>query len=820
MKKDLSIYFPPNTKKLHIIPLTDTCHKKCTVAKHYEMTTLTTIYDIEEADRRVACGQGLGWHTWSNGLSTVDVDKLTDTQLLMAKHYTNCNCSVQKTANGYHFLYAATTDIDGKGETISNLGFNLTYRGHHFYIAVYPSIGKEWVKFIHPHQKDANYAPFPEALKPMKGTKVIDYATTLSYIIATIRQEPTLRQQFPEIANGRNIDMWLSHFFRMECNLSLAEVSALFSIIYGSQYEDNTTESVYESAERETVQTIGKLKQIIHEQYESELGWIITNVISKCEKKVTPITAPQIEQQEGQRRRIKMDKLLAASAYVDSNNISVNDGMMQQIKDHVLTTVHSNGDKSSPVVRDFSAILTPEHWSSGLLNEMLAFCYATKSTDIEIKANGFMTSNGYFIDTNTFDIRQPLDTDVASAKINTVYDPNATCPQWETFMSQVFPDRHPEMMTFYAQWFAYCLMPHSKAHKFIIQQGGGRNGKGVINEILQSIIGSNLCSYTSIEHLDETSFMLKSICGKLVNIANEIKSHTKINDATIKTIAAGERVQCNVKCADSIQFAATTKMVFNTNHTLTSQDRTRAFMSRAIIIPFEVSFEGREDTGLTEKLKTELSGILNMMIRYGKQLVDDNYRFIGQDEIVAISMEAHTEADPVYQFLASHLFWGIADNKPCVTNQEIYKEYQTYMKNTGGNAVSMVKFMTELRAKVPCLKSDKNYNYKGDRAVRQVILRREFDPGTKDWGTYSSVISCTRDEYFSSSVDDNTRVTAAEILSLEKEASRLQARLDIAKSANPEAARHAEIAQNLDDFETSFVTGMDNPALDLMMGGK
>ena len=67
-------------------------------------------------------------------------------------------------------------------------------------------------------------------------------------------------------------------------------------------------------------------------------------------------------------------------------------------------------------------------------------------------------------------------------------DIDAPCPTWERFVKEVMDDDQ-EVADFLRRAFGYGITGLSTEHVFIVFHGRGRNGKGIMTEIIQEVLG-------------------------------------------------------------------------------------------------------------------------------------------------------------------------------------------------------------------------------------------------------------------------------------------------------------------------------------------
>ena len=192
------------------------------------------------------------------------------------------------------------------------------------------------------------------------------------------------------------------------------------------------------------------------------------------------------------------------------------------------------------------------------------------------------------------------------------YNPQADCPMWHAFLDRNVPEA--EAQTVLAEFIGYALTRKHFLNKMLWMIGAGANGKSVVLEIIEALLGAENVSNLSLSDLTGDPAKRVGIEGKLLNISYETGKEVRAD--VMKLLSAGEPVTVKFLYEDPYttrdygQFAAAFNM-------LPKAEITGAFFRRLIVMPFDVIIpEDEQDKELAEKLKREeLPGILNWVIK-------------------------------------------------------------------------------------------------------------------------------------------------------------------------------------------------------------
>lgn len=199
-------------------------------------------------------------------------------------------------------------------------------------------------------------------------------------------------------------------------------------------------------------------------------------------------------------------------------------------------------------------------------------------------------------------------------KLPTRYDPNAKCPAWEKFISEVFPEDSQHVAWEIA---ALLMVPlKNKAASAIILKGSKNTGKTTFQNGILAFIGKKNTSSLSLDKFGER-FQDAQLKGKLANVVGEMTNAKLSVKAVniIKQLIGNDMLSGEIKNGASFMFESYARCLFSCNEMPTC-DSDDAFFDRFNIIPFNrQQFDKNpiKEVELNESLSSpeELSGLLN-----------------------------------------------------------------------------------------------------------------------------------------------------------------------------------------------------------------
>jgi putative DNA primase/helicase len=201
------------------------------------------------------------------------------------------------------------------------------------------------------------------------------------------------------------------------------------------------------------------------------------------------------------------------------------------------------------------------------------------------------------------------------------YDPNAPEPsQWIRFLKQLWPNKEDGRAAreTLQEMFGLFLTADTSQQKIFMLVGPPRGGRGTIGRVLNGLLGPNNVSSPTIGSLSGEFGMWPLIDKRLAIISDARAGNKGVSFATLERLlsVSGEDPQSvNRKNLSFWQGRLKARFLIMTNELPRVSDQSGAFVARIVLLTMTKSWLGKEDTELTNKLLTELPGILNWSLR-------------------------------------------------------------------------------------------------------------------------------------------------------------------------------------------------------------
>ena len=192
-------------------------------------------------------------------------------------------------------------------------------------------------------------------------------------------------------------------------------------------------------------------------------------------------------------------------------------------------------------------------------------------------------------------------------------------PIWLKFMSEI-TDRDDGLIAYLQKLAGYCLTGDVREESLYLLIGGGRNGKGVWTKTLMQILGGDYAKpapngmfeeHRNDRHLTE----IASLWGTRLVVAAETGQGAQLDEPKVKMLTGGDLVTARFMRCDEFMFDPSHKILIAGQDEPQLRGVSVAMQARVKLIPFLVSFAGREDKELKQKLMPEYAGILHWAIQ-------------------------------------------------------------------------------------------------------------------------------------------------------------------------------------------------------------
>jgi putative DNA primase/helicase len=283
------------------------------------------------------------------------------------------------------------------------------------------------------------------------------------------------------------------------------------------------------------------------------------------------------------------------------------------------------------------------------------------------------------------------------------YDFSESAPppdNWLKFLDAVWPGDQQAIDSL-QEFCGYCLLPDTSQHKILFVAGPKRSGKGTIARVLRELVGSqNTCSPTLAGMA--TNFGMAPLLGKTLAVISDARLSGRSDAAVVVerllSISGEDAQTVDRKHLSSVTVKLPTRFVVLTNELPRLSDSSGALVGRLIVLRMTRSWFGREDTGLTDRLLSELPGILLWALEGWKRLRERG-RFRQPDSGRQLIQDLEDLSSPTGAFVRERCEVGPGFSVPV---KDLYGDWKSWCEEKGrDHAGDEASFGRNLRAALP-----------------------------------------------------------------------------------------------------------------------
>lgn len=255
------------------------------------------------------------------------------------------------------------------------------------------------------------------------------------------------------------------------------------------------------------------------------------------------------------------------------------------------------------------------------------------------------------VDLRTGDCRPGRPEDRLTMSTAVTYDPEAGCPRWELFISEIFAG-DVELVTFTQRAIGYSVTGITSEQALFLLFGTGSNGKGTLANTLKRLLGDYAWNmpFATVEMKDRSAIPndLAALMGRRFVTASETNDGARLNEARVKTLTGCDPVTARFLHGEFFTFEPVGKYWLSVNHKPIVRDDSFGFWRRLRLIPFTQRFD--LDPTLADTLHAEGPGILAWCVRGALE-----WQRVGLQapaSVIAATREYEADSDPLSAFLA------------------------------------------------------------------------------------------------------------------------------------------------------------------------
>jgi putative DNA primase/helicase len=274
--------------------------------------------------------------------------------------------------------------------------------------------------------------------------------------------------------------------------------------------------------------------------------------------------------------------------------------------------------------------------------------------------------------------------------------------EWLNFLRAIFPN-DPSSIATLQELFGLLLTGETRYQKAFLIIGPKRSGKGTLARVITALLGqANVCGPT-LSGLAQ-NFGLAPLIGKRLAIVSDARLGSRVDQQIIVerllAISGEDSLTIDRKFREPWTGRLDVRFLILSNELPRLADASGALASRFVTFRLGVSFYGREDLGLGDRILLELPSILSWALD-GWDRLHSRGQFVPPASAQELQQELEDLASPISAFIRERCVVG---PDAAVRIDDIYDAWCEWCQAHGRDHAGTVQvFGRDLRAAVPGL---------------------------------------------------------------------------------------------------------------------
>ncbi|MER6132611.1 phage/plasmid primase, P4 family [Streptomyces sp. NPDC001815] len=292
------------------------------------------------------------------------------------------------------------------------------------------------------------------------------------------------------------------------------------------------------------------------------------------------------------------------------------------------------------------------------------------------------------------------------------YDSHASAPTWHHFLAQIWRD-DPDAIAALQEWFGYVLSGCTDQQKILLIVGPSRSGKGTIARVMKALVGKENLAGPTLAGLG-TNFGLSTLIGKSLAIISDARLSGNDNTQVVErllTISGDDTIDIDRKYREPWTGRVPSRLMILSNELPHFGDSSGVIANRFVLLSTRMSWLGKEDPTLTDRLIAEMPGILNWALD-GLARLQRNGRITEPPSSREAITTIRDTASPTSAFIRERCTTGPACT---VAVDDLWNVWRDWTEDNGVRAGTKQVFGRNLLSVVPQLNRTRPRAPSGER---------------------------------------------------------------------------------------------------------
>jgi putative DNA primase/helicase len=269
-------------------------------------------------------------------------------------------------------------------------------------------------------------------------------------------------------------------------------------------------------------------------------------------------------------------------------------------------------------------------------------------------------------------------------------------------------------MRFHQVSLGACLSGAVEDHWLLFWYGVPRAGKNTLGELVEALMGdyartiptSTLMSKKFESHPTE----MANLQGIRLATSSELSDGDHWNEALVKKLTGDATLSARWIGGNFFEFERTFKLLVYGNYRPQLRSADEALRARLKIVPFNVSFLGREDKGLAGRLQAEMSYVLQWLIDGHQQWLEAGKKLpecAAVDAEISHYFEGQSTPKMWLRECCEILTKEDRQNLQLPTVTQCYRNYKSWKEARGESPLSQTRWQPEALSGLETVKTNR-----------------------------------------------------------------------------------------------------------------
>ena len=348
------------------------------------------------------------------------------------------------------------------------------------------------------------------------------------------------------------------------------------------------------------------------------------------------------------------------------------------LKEYVRAVPEADRGPAVEVVESVAKKLGSQFFRASVLKDIAAMVREEEPDALDAIEDLLLVANGV-VNLRTGALGAPDPDFLMSTRVKVHYDPDARAPRWERFLMEIM-EEDPVMVSFLQRFLGYGVTGSTRENAMGIFYGHGANGKTVLMEALQDVVGEITKAVPfSVFEGDSgrgggASPELARLRGARLTLTSEGEQGAPIREALIKSMTGSDTITARHLYQEDMEFKPRHLIMMATNHLPTFRGVDEGLWRRVKLVPFSRYFKPEErDHYLSEKLREEAPGILTWLVEGAKLWYRDGLQ--EPDKVLAATNALRNNTDLLAGFYPGVLVASDGDKVKLAKAYEAWEDW-------------------------------------------------------------------------------------------------------------------------------------------------